>query len=152
MPRGGKRSGAGRKAQLDPDEIESIRQDCEQRASRLQYQQAVQRHDRKMEKRGFIRDEDGETDAVHQAPLEERPAIIRFGIDEPDNHNLPEALSEEARYAINFIRTNKKYFGFYSEKLPRLANGRQEIIDAVARDWGISSRTVRSIWESKSEV
>lgn len=152
MTRGGKRSGAGRKTDLDPEEIETIRRDCEQRASSLQYQQAIRRHDRKMEKRGFIREEDGEPDPVHLVPLEERPAVIRFGINDPDNYNLPETLSDEARSAIEFMRANKKHFGFYSEPLPRLASGRQEIIDAVARDWGVSARTVRSIWETKRDV
>lgn len=152
MARGGKREGAGRKPQLETDVIDAIRRDCEQRANVLKHEQALRRHERKLAKRGLVRNEDGEKDIVDLVPLSERRTVIRFGIREPENMHFPEALSAEARAAIDFIRSNRKFFGAYSEPLPRLAHGRQAILESVARDWDISVRMVREIWETSPAV
>lgn len=152
MGRGGKRPGAGRKTSLDEETVATIRRDCEQRANVLRQEQAVQRHKTKMIKRGVTRGEDGDTDPVRLVPLEDRAAVDRYGVKDPTNRHLPERLSDEAKSAIEIIRHNQKWFGVYSEPLPRLARGRSRIIADVARDWGVSERTVRTIWESDSDV
>lgn len=152
MGRGGKRAGAGRKPLLDAEVARCIRRDCEQRANEFRREQAYRRHERRMEKRGVIRSEDGEPDPVHMVLKEDRPQVVKFGVEDPDNTHLPEALSAEARSAIDFMRRNRKWFGAYSEPLPRLANGRQQIICAVASDWGLSPRMVREIWEADEPV
>jgi hypothetical protein len=136
---------------LTPEIVAAIRNDCEGRSTVLREQQASNRHDKRMEKRGVVRGEDGEPDPMHQVPLRERPTVIKYGIKNPKDP-LPENLSEYARHAIDFLRTNRKWFGVYSEPLPRLAQGRQQIIEAVASYWNVPERTVRSIWESKVDV
>ena len=63
---------------------------------------------------------------------------------------------EQVLHAIDSMRNYRRVLvaigappdGFLvSQPLPRLYGPRQEIIDAVAADWGVSRRTVRAIWE-----
>ena len=153
MARGGKRSGAGRKPDLDPEIVEHIRRDCEQRASIIKHGQAAMRLERRLAKRGFARiDEEDEIDILQRVPLHERPTVARFGHVEITNNHFPEELSDEAQTAIEWMRSNAVHFRLYREPLPQLAKGRQEVIDAVARDWNVSPRMVRSIWEKKPDV
>jgi hypothetical protein len=147
MPRGGKREGAGRKPSLDPEMIQMIRRDCEQRANVLRQKQAEHLHKRTMAKRGVVRGK-----IMRLESTQERKAVIRFGIDEPDNNHFPESLSEPARAAIDFMREKRKWFGRYPLRLPGLAKGRDEIIAQVASDWELSERMIRSIWESAPAV
>lgn len=151
MPRGGNRKGSGRPSLLSAEMAAHIRRDCEQRAEVLKREQAQKRLDRYLARKGLVRQEDGESDPIHQVPLNERPLVLDYGIHNPGKSPLPGEISEEARYAIDFLRKHRELFGAYSIPLPRLASGRQEIIAAVAQDWAVSERMVRTIWETKSD-
>lgn len=149
---GGARHGTGPKPLLDPETREFIRRDCEQRANALRQAQATARLNRRLAKGGLVRSEDGDSDPVHDVPLHERRKVIKFGINDPDKKHLPEEISEEARSAIDFMREHRKKFGTTESPRARLATGRQGIIAAVARDWGVTPRMVRTIWEETKAV
>ena len=148
MTRGGKRDNAGRKSDIPPpDVVKAIRSDCESRALIERRKQAYARHKRQLEKRGVVWEEDGLPNPVQQVPLKYRSVVSQYGVDQPKK-KIPESLPEEIKYAIDTIRANKKAGGLYSIPLPRLYRQRQAIIAAVAQSWGLSPRTVRTIWET----
>jgi hypothetical protein len=145
--RGGKRENAGRKTRLPPEVAQAIRNDCESRSNMQRQKQALARHSRQLAKRGVVWEEDGLPNPVQQVPLKYRSIVSQYGSVHPQK-KIPESLPEEIKYAISIVRTNRKASGHYSIKLPRLYNQRQTIIAAVARSWGVSERTVRTIWEA----
>jgi hypothetical protein len=146
--RGGKRENAGRKSRMPPPDVtKAIRDDCESRSNMKREKQAHARHSRQLAKRGVVWEEDGLPNPVLQVPLKYRAIVSQYGSAQPKK-KIPEDLPEKVKYAIDRVRTNKKAGGAYSIKLPRLYRKRQAIIAAVARSWGVSQRTVRTIWET----
>ena len=164
MPRGGKRQGAGRLPELDPETAMLIRRDCEQRANVQRRQQADERRDRKLAKHGFdwgedkhgnsFKDKDGNRIHVIRMADKYRAELVKYG-HENGKARIPDNLPDNAYQAIEVMRANRDrgFFGAYSEPLPRLYGSRQAIIDAVAADWSaigvrVSPRMVRTIWET----
>jgi hypothetical protein len=133
-----------------------IRRDCQQRALQIQAEQALARHNRKLAKLGVSWDDTDDQpneirNPVNRVPLKHRPSVVEYGVNHPKKKPPPD-LPEEVLYAIDVIRQNAKAAGFHTAPLPRLYKGRNKVIAAVASDWGISIRTVRSIWEGTRDV
>lgn len=154
MPRGGRREGAGRKPDIPPELAKAIRDDCESHSEVQRQQQALALLDRQLRRRGIVWEEDSEPNPIYQVPLKYRSIVSKYGSEQPDR-KIPEDLPDQVVYAIDTMRANKKALGdrrFYSTPLPGLYGKRQAIIKAVAKTWGVSPRTVRTIWESVPDV
>lgn len=170
--RGGKREGAGRLPDVSAEYAAFIRKDCEQRANEQLRTQAEKRIKRQLESRGvLLKDEEGpkdnkgeyrdlcalgrddwEDDRLAKYRKENNPKVWEYGFN-PEKR-IPDDIPEDVEIAINAVRNNRK-LGVtgksYSAPFPQqLSNGqRKKIMQDVARDHGVSERTVRTIWERK---
>jgi hypothetical protein len=139
---------------VDQETAQWIWEDCDQRAELRRHGQAYRTLTRKIAERGVQWGEPGEPNPLHQVPVQYRRQVVELG--RQYDRRIPENLPEIVVYAIETMRDNRKALKVRtgepmglraSMPLPRLYGGRKEIIKAVAEAWGVTERTVRSIWE-----
>jgi hypothetical protein len=167
MSRGGKREGAGRPSKITPLLEFQILEDCR----RLAWQKRLEQAGRIAEKAaGVSWDEEDEENPdhminpVHAVPKHERADVSHYGLKEP-TAKIPDRLSAEAWRAIDLIRENKRKLegkpqlysfatlpGLYGRSSKNKLSAREAIIKQVAKERGVSRRTVRSIWEANPTV